>query len=75
MSATMGASKDDVSYAVALEWVVSSLTHLLRRRLLLQGMRPVGEGPRRVPQDCESGQCEDWPILRAQEIRAQEEMI
>ena len=29
------------------------------RRLLLQGVRADGEGPRRMPQDCQLGLCKD----------------
>ena len=44
------------------------------RRVLLQGVHDSGEGPGRMPQDRQPGQREDGPVLRAEEVRLQEEI-
>jgi hypothetical protein len=45
------------------------------RCLLLQGVHAAGEGSWWVPENCESGQCEDRSLLWTQEIWFQEKMI
>lgn len=37
-------------------------------------MHTNGERPRWMPQDCQPGQCQDWPLLWAKKIRFQETM-
>ena len=43
-------------------------------RLLLPGVRPDGEGPGRLSEDCESWQHEVRPLVREKEVWLQEEM-
>jgi len=43
-------------------------------RVLLQGVHDPGEGPGRMPEDRQPGQREDGPVLRAEEVRIQEEI-
>ena len=64
---------------VQLRLLPGSLRHLRWARhlrcLLLQGVHRPGEGPRRLPQDCQPRQLQDGPLLRDEKVRFQEAVM